>query len=168
MRPSAMRDRPTAFPSTTYCWMAQRCAEWRRWRTGAGHRAGDRHGAGPESSSRLHRKPGVRYDANILNSMATENIAKQMSCSWGWDPDDSTTDDVFFQEFAAQGQSFFHRVRGRWRLRCGDQSILLSRGGCLRNGCRRDPPDHEWRWWALGLRRQRGIQRRWQRGRHQS
>ena len=46
-------------------------------------------------------------DANILNSMASENIAKQISCSWTWNPDDPATDDVFFQEFAAQGQSFF-------------------------------------------------------------
>jgi uncharacterized membrane protein len=46
-------------------------------------------------------------DANILNTMASENIAKQISCSWMWYPDDPGTDDVFFQEFAAQGQSFF-------------------------------------------------------------
>jgi hypothetical protein len=46
-------------------------------------------------------------DANIFNAMATENIAKQISVSWGWYPDDPSTDDVFFQEFAAQGQSVF-------------------------------------------------------------
>jgi subtilase family serine protease len=46
-------------------------------------------------------------DANILNSMASENIAKQISCSWNWTPDDPATDDVFFKEFAAQGQAFF-------------------------------------------------------------
>jgi hypothetical protein len=46
-------------------------------------------------------------DAEIFNEMATENIAKQLSCSWGWIPDDPSTDDVFFQEFAAQGQSLF-------------------------------------------------------------
>ncbi|HEY4358403.1 MAG TPA: FG-GAP-like repeat-containing protein [Acidobacteriaceae bacterium] len=46
-------------------------------------------------------------DANILNSMASENIAKQLSCSWGWRPADPTVDDPFFQEMAAQGQSFF-------------------------------------------------------------
>jgi subtilase family serine protease len=27
-------------------------------------------------------------DANLLNSMASENIAKQLSCSWGWRPAD--------------------------------------------------------------------------------
>lgn len=46
-------------------------------------------------------------DSSILNSMASENIAKQLSCSWGWLPADPTADDVFFQEMAAQGQSFF-------------------------------------------------------------
>ncbi len=46
-------------------------------------------------------------DAIILNSMATENIAKQLSISWSWLADDVTTDDAFFQEFAAQGQSIF-------------------------------------------------------------
>ncbi len=45
--------------------------------------------------------------AHILNSMASENIAKQLSCSWGWTPADPTVDDVFFEEMAAQGQSFF-------------------------------------------------------------
>lgn len=46
-------------------------------------------------------------DVNILNSMASENIAKQLSCSWSWIPDDPQTDDPIFEEFAAQGQSFF-------------------------------------------------------------
>ncbi|MGA7830605.1 MAG: protease pro-enzyme activation domain-containing protein [Terracidiphilus sp.] len=46
-------------------------------------------------------------DVDILSSMATENIAKQLSISWYWTTDDSITDDVFFQEFAAQGQSVF-------------------------------------------------------------
>jgi hypothetical protein len=45
-------------------------------------------------------------EVDVLNKMAVENIAKQLSISWvlyyG-----STTDDTFFQEFAAQGQSIF-------------------------------------------------------------
>jgi len=45
-------------------------------------------------------------DANLLNSMGSENICKQISSSWSWMPDDPSTDDVFFEEFAAQGQSF--------------------------------------------------------------
>jgi hypothetical protein len=46
-------------------------------------------------------------NANVLNSMASENIAKQLSCSWSWRPANPAVDDVFFQEMAAQGQSFF-------------------------------------------------------------
>jgi hypothetical protein len=45
-------------------------------------------------------------DANVLNAMASENIAKVLSCSWSWLPQDPAADDVFFKEFAAQGQSF--------------------------------------------------------------
>lgn len=44
-------------------------------------------------------------DADILNKMATENVAKQLSCSWGTMVQPSV-DDPIFQEFAAQGQSF--------------------------------------------------------------
>lgn len=47
------------------------------------------------------------HDADIFNSMATENICKQLSVSWSWSPDDPSTDDGIFQEFAAQGQSIF-------------------------------------------------------------
>jgi subtilase family serine protease len=46
-------------------------------------------------------------DPTVLNSMASENIAKQISCSWSWRPVDATVDDAFFEEMAAQGQSFF-------------------------------------------------------------
>ena len=48
-------------------------------------------------------------DADILNEMASDTVtlAKQISISWGWYPDDPSTDDVFFEEFAAQGQSVF-------------------------------------------------------------
>jgi hypothetical protein len=46
-------------------------------------------------------------DVDIFNKMATENICKELSVSWSWAPDDPTTDDAIFQEFAAQGQSIF-------------------------------------------------------------
>ncbi len=45
-------------------------------------------------------------DPNLLNTMASENLAKVLSCSWGWMPEDPGVDDPFFQEFAAQGQGF--------------------------------------------------------------
>lgn len=46
-------------------------------------------------------------DAEVLNTIATENLAKEVSISWSWSPDDPTTDDPFFEEFAAQGQSVY-------------------------------------------------------------
>jgi subtilase family serine protease len=46
-------------------------------------------------------------DVHIFNKMATENIAKQLSCSWGWTPADPSANDPIFQEFAAQGQNLF-------------------------------------------------------------
>jgi hypothetical protein len=46
-------------------------------------------------------------DVDILNAMASEDVAQELSISWSWSPDDPATDDVFFQEFAAQGQSVF-------------------------------------------------------------
>jgi hypothetical protein len=52
-------------------------------------------------------------DADILNAIASENVARQISISWSWSPDDPTTDDVFFEEFAAQGQSVF-AASGDW------------------------------------------------------
>jgi subtilase family serine protease len=45
-------------------------------------------------------------NTEILNQMATDNVAKVLSSSWGWSPADAASDDPIFQEFAAQGQSF--------------------------------------------------------------
>jgi subtilase family serine protease len=46
-------------------------------------------------------------DVDVFNRMATDNIAKSLSCSWGWSPPDPTSDDPIFEEFAAQGQTIF-------------------------------------------------------------
>ena len=46
-------------------------------------------------------------DYDIFNKMATDNIAMSLSCSWGWEPADTSSDDPIFIEFAAQGQSLF-------------------------------------------------------------
>jgi len=43
---------------------------------------------------------------DILNRMATDNLAKQLSASWTF-PTDNTTPGIF-QQFAAQGQSYFN------------------------------------------------------------
>lgn len=45
-------------------------------------------------------------DTEILNRMATDNVAKVLSSSWSWNPADAASDDPIFQEFAAQGQTF--------------------------------------------------------------
>jgi subtilase family serine protease len=46
-------------------------------------------------------------DVSILNQMAVDNIAKQLSCSFGWLPADPASDEPLFEEFAAQGQNLF-------------------------------------------------------------
>ena len=46
-----------------------------------------------------------RNPLDLLNQIATDNLAQQISCSWGFG-DDASFDQVY-QQFAAQGQSFF-------------------------------------------------------------
>jgi kumamolisin len=46
-------------------------------------------------------------DVSIFNKMATDNFAKSLSCSWGWEPVDPGSDDPIFKEFGAQGQTLF-------------------------------------------------------------
>jgi subtilase family serine protease len=41
---------------------------------------------------------------DVLNRMATDNLAKQLSSSWGWDPTDAFTEQIF-KQMIAQGQS---------------------------------------------------------------
>jgi hypothetical protein len=43
---------------------------------------------------------------DVLNRMATDNLASQLSSSWGWSPTDATTEQIF-KQFIAQGQSLF-------------------------------------------------------------
>ena len=63
------------------------------------------------SQIRVYIAPGTSQigvgDVDIFNQMAIENIAKQLSCSWGWNPADTAQLDPIFQEFAAQGQNLF-------------------------------------------------------------
>jgi kumamolisin len=47
-------------------------------------------------------------DTAILSAMSTNKpLNAQLSSSWAWVPADPTTDDPYFEKFAAQGQSFF-------------------------------------------------------------
>ncbi len=45
---------------------------------------------------------------DVLSQMVSDNLAKQLSCSWGWGGGPDTTADQLFQQMAAQGQSFFN------------------------------------------------------------
>jgi hypothetical protein len=46
-------------------------------------------------------------DTDMFNQMATDNVAKQLSCSFGFLPPDPSSDQPIFEEFAAQGQNLF-------------------------------------------------------------
>ena len=61
----------------------------------------------------LSMAPGATvlvYEGNngndIFNRMASDNLARQMSCSFGYSPMPASTEQIF-QQFAAQGQSMF-------------------------------------------------------------
>ncbi len=47
------------------------------------------------------------HQNDVLNQIATDNAARQISCSWGWTGGPSATTDQIFQQMALQGQSFF-------------------------------------------------------------
>jgi uncharacterized repeat protein (TIGR03803 family) len=44
---------------------------------------------------------------DVLNQMATDDSAKQLSCSWGFGSQVDPVREQIFEQFAAQGQSFF-------------------------------------------------------------
>jgi subtilase family serine protease len=46
-------------------------------------------------------------DTIMFNQMATDDVAKQLSCSFGFLPADPSSDEPIFMEFAAQGQNLF-------------------------------------------------------------
>jgi subtilase family serine protease len=56
-------------------------------------------------------------DSAIFNAMATASpLNAQLSSSWTWYPADPSTDNPYFQEFAAQGQNLFQAAgdSGKW------------------------------------------------------
>jgi subtilase family serine protease len=75
-------------------------------------------------------------DSGVFNAMATASpLNAQLSCSWGWRPTDATTDDPYFEEFAAQGQNLFDAAgdSGKWTASQfvwpADSVFLVSVGG---------------------------------------
>jgi subtilase family serine protease len=63
------------------------------------------------SSVRVYIAPGTTSigvgDVDMFNKIASDNISKSISCSWGWNPDDIAQNDPIFQEYQAQGQTLF-------------------------------------------------------------
>ncbi len=45
---------------------------------------------------------------SVLNRIAVDNAARQVSCSWGWVGGPSATSDQIFKQMILQGQSFFN------------------------------------------------------------
>jgi kumamolisin len=75
-------------------------------------------------------------DAAIFNAMATADpLNAQLSSSWTWSPADPSTDNPYFQEFAAQGQNLFQAAGdgGAWSssstIYPADNVYLTSVGG---------------------------------------
>jgi hypothetical protein len=55
----------------------------------------------------VYEAPNPSPWPDLLNRMASDNLAKQISCSWGGGSPDATAEQIFMQ-MAAQGQSFFN------------------------------------------------------------
>src|ERR1700735_609475 len=75
-------------------------------------------------------------DSAIFNSMATHTpLNAQLSSSWTWSPADPSTDNPYFQEFAAQGQNLFQAAgdSGHWtsssEIYPADDVFVTSVGG---------------------------------------
>jgi subtilase family serine protease len=75
-------------------------------------------------------------DSAIFNAMATASpLNAQLSSSWTWTPADPSTDNPYFEEFAAQGQNLFQAAgdSGAWRASSevypSDDVYLTSVGG---------------------------------------
>lgn len=48
-----------------------------------------------------------KTDADIFSTIDNENIAQQVSVSWGWEPTDYSTDDPIFKAMLSKGQNIF-------------------------------------------------------------
>lgn len=55
----------------------------------------------------VYEAPNPSPWVDLLSRMANDNLAKQLSCSWGGGSPDPTAEQIF-QQMAAQGQSFFN------------------------------------------------------------
>ncbi len=55
----------------------------------------------------VYEAPNPSPWVDLLSRMANDNLARQLSCSWGGGPADAASEQIF-QQMAAQGQSFFN------------------------------------------------------------
>ncbi|HTI98954.1 MAG TPA: protease pro-enzyme activation domain-containing protein [Dongiaceae bacterium] len=55
----------------------------------------------------VYEAPNPSPWVDLLSRMANDNLAKQLSCSWGGGSPDATSEQIF-KQMAAQGQSFFN------------------------------------------------------------
>ena len=55
----------------------------------------------------VYEAPNPSPWVDILSRMANDNLAKQLSCSWGGGPPDAAAEQIF-QQMALQGQTFFN------------------------------------------------------------
>jgi uncharacterized repeat protein (TIGR01451 family) len=60
---------------------------------------------------------------DVLNQIATDNSARQISCSWGWSGGPNLTTDRIFQQMALQGQTFFDAVGDSDAFTAGANSV---------------------------------------------
>lgn len=75
-------------------------------------------------------------DAALFNAMATASpLNYNLSCSWYWRPADPQTDDPYFKQFAAQGQTLFDAAGDNRSWQIGgsiwpaDDAYVVSVGG---------------------------------------
>src|SRR5215469_8332915 len=77
-------------------------------------------------------------DTSIISAMTTNNpLPMTIGCSWGWTPADPGTLDQYFEQMAAQGQSFFTasgdnstwHATGRSEAWPADDAYVISVGG---------------------------------------
>jgi uncharacterized repeat protein (TIGR01451 family) len=60
---------------------------------------------------------------DVLNRIASDNSARQISCSWGWSGGPSAITDQIFQEMDLQGQTFYDAVGDRDAFTAGANSV---------------------------------------------
>ena len=60
---------------------------------------------------------------DVLNRIATDNAARQISCSWGWGGGPNLTTDQIFQQMVLQGQTFYDAVGDSDAFTAGANSV---------------------------------------------